>query len=249
MPSCTKPIGGDPVAPGQCYYGAADTALMSGSAFTAPGAEFPTRPSCTVSGDCETAYQTAFGTAIPRSITASCGPGPGTPVSTRCSRDPARACISSSDCAAGDTCIDSLAPPSGCFDSASNSCRFTPRVMVQDNWGWCSGECRGRTVAGNLEDNAGVKVKHPFGGCYTGNVFNGTETEKIRFNTRSTIASRGPGVTPADLYVAGNLPLAGECSSDLPSSDPRSLEIQKTSRPWIVYPGSLQLRRSDEIAR
>lgn len=248
LPTCTKPlVGGAPVNYNQCYYGPSDSALMSGSTFATPGIEFSTRPSCSVVADCATAYQTALGVAMPASITGvSCGPGTGALVSTRCSRDPSRVCTpgapftSPEGCAAGDTCIDSLAPPSGCFDATSNSCRFTPRVMIQDNWGWCSGECRGTTVAGNLEDVGGVKVKHPFGGCYTGNVFNGTLEERVRFNTKSTESTWGSG-TPASLYVTGDQrDKYGECSSDASGG---------SVRPWIVYPGSLQLRRSDEIAR
>jgi hypothetical protein len=239
LPSCTNTIGGRPVEPGQCYYGVADGALMSSGEFGS--GTFSSRPTCSVDTDCSAAYQRATGVAMPGTITANCGPGGGTRTATRCSRDPARACTSDSGCAAGDTCIDSLAPPSGCFDSASNSCRFTPRVMVQDNWGWCSGECRGRTVAGNLEDNAGVKVKHPFGGCYTGNVFNGTNEERVRFNTKSTETTVGPG-GPGELYVTGSGADSkyGECRPDASGG---------TIRPWVVYPGSLQLRRSDEIAQ
>jgi hypothetical protein len=135
----------------------------------------------------------------------------------------------------GDICIDALAPVNGCFDAASNSCRFTPRVMVQDNWGWCTGECRNTVVGGNLEDTASTKVRHPYGGCYVGNVFNGTNEQRVRFNTRSTVPRPGGPVSEASLYVVPT----NECS---PSG------ATNTVRPWVVYPGSLQLRRSDEVA-
>lgn len=233
LPSCTSPTGVPVVAPGQCYFGDGDDVLGN------PMSGFTTRPACTVVADCATVLNDVYGEPLPAGST--CGPPPVDPadlVATRCSRDPSRSCTADSDCAVGDTCIDALAPPSGCFDAASNSCRFTPRVMVQDNWGWCSGECRNTLVGGNLEDTASVKVRHPYGGCYVGNVFNGTEDQKVRFNNRSTNADTGIGVGAAQLYVVPGAE-AGECNPAASGG---------TVRPWVVYPGSLQLRRSDEVS-
>lgn len=235
LPSCAAVAGGTSAAvdPGRCYFGRTwDGFLLSG---------LSERPSCTARAECETAFRAAAGasTEIPPDL--SCGPS-GPTVTTRCSRDPAKACSTSAECAPGDECVESLAPPGGCFDSASNACRFTPRVMLQDNWGWCTGECRNEIVGGNLEDSSTVTVKHPYGGCYVGNVFNGTQSSRTRFNTRAGSAEPNPPSVPASQhYVTGNDEDTGlgECR----------LENSGTRRPWIVYPGSLQLRRSDEIAR
>ncbi len=227
------------VGAGQCYFGPIQDGFLMSDVFTAG------RPSCTTITDCQTAYNNTLGllpgSALPAD--SSCGPAAaaGPTVTTRCSNDPSRTCTPGvpGTCAPGDTCIEGLAPPGGCFDTASNSCRFTPRVMVQDNWGWCTGECRSRLVGGNLEDGADVTIKHPYGGCYVGNVFGGSLNQKIRINDRSSVAEPAAGTTEGQLYVNGNLREAGECS----------LESGGTSRrPWIVYPGSLQLRRSDELA-
>ena len=264
LPSCTtSPTGATVVPPGQCYFGRAFDALLTGS--------MPSRPVCRVAAgnaDCITAYRDAFGGDPTFSLSdISCGTPPGPTVSTRCSRDPQRLCTTSADCAAGDQCIDALAPPDGCFDAASNACRFTPRVMLQDNWGWCTGECRNTIVGGNLEDTGTcsgapertcradsecasgqtcvLSVLHPYGGCYVGNVFNGTQSSRVRFNTRASERTTGP--VPANHNVTGYISeTSGECSLNLPGSG--TLRLQ-SSRPWIVYPGSLQLRRSDEIVR
>lgn len=235
LPSCTAVFGGGAlIPPGQCYFGPVEDGFLMSDVFVGG------RPTCSVQADCLAAYRGALGTDPDAPAAVSCGTpaDPTSLVTTRCSRDPNRTCRTSADCAVGDTCLDALAPPSGCFDAASNSCRFTPRVMVQDNWGWCSGECRNTVVGGNLEDSSTTKVRHPYGGCYVGNVFNGTDTQRTRFNTRSTVAQPLPpptGPSDSQLYVVPT----NECSPAGPSA---------TVRPWVVYPGSLQLRRSDEVA-
>ncbi len=243
LPSCTAVVGGGALIPaGQCYFGPTVDGFLMTDVFVGG------RPVCSAVSDCQAAYTSALGllpsTALPPLSSCGTPSDPTLLVTTRCSRDPARACSPSNPCAVGDTCIDALAPPNGCFDAASNSCRFTPRVMIQDNWGWCSGECRNTVVGGNLEDTADVKVRHPYGGCYVGNVFNGTTEQKTRFNTRAGTAL--PGTTrPENHYVTGGggtppltLDRQGECAVNITGS---------TIRPWVVYPGSLQLRRSDEL--
>ncbi|MCC6563583.1 hypothetical protein IT087_01690 [Candidatus Uhrbacteria bacterium] len=238
LPSCTAVVGGGSVIPaGQCYFGPTVDGFLMTDLFVGG------RPTCSTASpaaglaDCQAAYTSALGllpsTTLPSGSSCGTPTDPTLNVTTRCSRDPARACSPTSPCAVGDTCIDALAPPNGCFDAASNSCRFTPRVMIQDNWGWCSGECRNTIVGGNLEDTASVKVRHPYGGCYVGNVFNGTFEQRTRFNTQSTVARSG-AVTTQNLYVVPN----NECNPANSGS---------TVRPWVVYPGSLQLRRSDEV--
>ncbi len=152
----------------------------------------------------------------------------------RCSRDPERSCSTNADCAAGDTCIArGLAPKGGCWDPATNSCRFTPRLMLQDNWGWCSGECRAIQVAGSMDDAPSATVKHPFGGCYSGRVHNELDPT-VRFNT--------PPSDPTDRSGIYLMP-ADECSESFPTTS--GINTQK--RPWIVFPGSLQLRSSGEL--
>jgi hypothetical protein len=141
----------------------------------------------------------------------------------RCSRDNETAC--SAGCAAGDSCVyDMMAPPSdpaaetgGCFDEANNRCMFTPRIMVIDNWGWCSGECRSalHPQSGKLIDAANASILHPNGGCF--------DASGIRSNVSSRII--GPN----------------ECSTD------RSERGSAAARPWIVFPGAVQLLPGREL--
>ncbi|MBP7133702.1 hypothetical protein KBA73_00645, partial [Patescibacteria group bacterium] len=187
------------------------------------------RPSCTTDLSCAATLRTRTG--LPAGITdegivdlgVMCvGAAPVTTVNTRCSRDPSRLCTPATvtnDCGAGDSCVAGLAPPGGCWDDSVKSCRFTPRVMVQDNWGWCTGECRNQVSAGTLTDNFTANLttpaaKHVYGGCYSGNVL-GTNVQ-----TKSNVSSD---------YGFNN-----ECST---GSMP-----DKNLRPWIVYPGSVNLR-------
>jgi hypothetical protein len=236
------------VPPNTCYYGRILDGFILHDVF-----DFH-RPTCSTLSDCATALNAAGGgTATLGSgsyADASCGP-PATAavVSGRCSRDPNRTCTPGStaafpaagSCAPGDTCLTNLAPTNGCFDSTSNSCRFTPRVLVVDNWGWCSGECRNTIVGGNLTDASGSTVLHPYGGCYMGNVYGGVSTERTRYNTKSnTLDTAGD---PSSLYTTGRLTgdsAYGECN-------PSNTSVP-TQRPWTVYPGALELRRSSEIA-
>ncbi len=154
----------------------------------------------------------------------------------RCSRDSNRTCPtpgSNTGCAPGDVCLENLAPVGGCFDASLRQCRFTPRVMLQDNWGWCTGECRSSTTGGFPDDNfATAQVRHPNGGCWAGSTL-GSAKQNIRINTRATGANGVPG----------NVVLPdSECNENYPNTSHASI------RPWIVYPGSLQLRESGELA-
>jgi hypothetical protein len=241
---------------GQCYFGRANDDYFLTNYFG--GTRLTCTPGPTGLSDCQTAYyaSTARDRGGPDLISlgygsytdASCGPpAASTALSGRCSRDPARPCGPTAACAVGDSCVTNLAPPAGCFDTLSNSCRFTPRVIVQDNWGWCTGECRNTLSGGALVDGPDPvtrvrpNVLHPYGGCYTGNVYGGSATEKVRFNTKASTLDTGGD--PSSLYVTGKLigdtPF-GECN---PNNPPNS-----TNRPWIVYPGALELRRNSEIA-
>lgn len=159
----------------------------------------------------------------------------------RCSRDPNRTCLtpgSNAGCAPGDICLEGLAPVGGCFDREFQTCRYTPRVMIQDNFGWCTGECRNGLTGGQPDDLTTNTVKHPNGGCWAGQTL-GNDVPNIRFNTSAGNAnSTGNTVLNRDTEECReNLPLPTD-----PSAAPNPL------RPWIVYPGSLQLRQSGELA-
>lgn len=246
----------DVVAPssghaGTCFFGSVDSFMIDGR----------TRPTCTATGtagrtQCQTAYQAVFGSTGTPADTLnafSCGPSldgaaiPVLPTATqgRCSEDTTRFCNANSDCAAGDTCIAAgLAPPGGCWDDLNNACRFTPRVFLQDNWGWCSGECRSQVAGDTLTDAPGSPVKHPYGGCYSpvplgGNV----ETQSVRYNTQPIADRDHPNQLTGydrDIGVAARL----ECAMDRPLGAFTSTGVQsmRNFRPWIVFPGSVQLR-------
>ncbi|MSR84850.1 hypothetical protein EXS71_00170 [Candidatus Uhrbacteria bacterium] len=161
----------------------------------------------------------------------------------RCSRDPNRGCTTPQQeigniplrCAAGDICIPTgLAPNRGCWDKKVNACRFTPRVMLQDNWGWCSGECRTKIKDNQLQDDGSDnEVLHPYGGCYSWGLADGIREGTIK----STNEVRA---------TFGRL-LNNECNSTNPDFQSLNSGYTQNYRPWIVYPGSLQLRSSGEL--
>lgn len=167
-------------------------------------------------------------------------PSCGTPAG-RCSRDPNKTCTPGAPvelvntagippgpgCSPGDICLPAadIAPnldlttgQAGCFDALTNSCKFTPRVMVQDNWGWCTGECRGSVLGGTLADS-NPYVLHPYGGCYSASPYAAPQTTRLN----------SAPITRLD----------NECLATNPdSSSSRTDHL----RPWIVYPGSIQIR-------
>jgi hypothetical protein len=99
-----------------------------------------------------------------------------------CARNPERLCTGLTDvttCGAGDQCIIDLAPKGGCWDSATLACHFTPRVLIEDNWGWCTGECRSNVIT----------------------------TPAVGDTPASTQLSDDPASTPADRMAA--LPICG----------------------------------------
>lgn len=158
-------------------------------------------------------------------------PAPSTTFTRRCERDPARVCDTNAQCAVGDRCVDGLAPPSdlvsqtgGCWDDQAQNCRFTPRIMLQDNWGWCTGECRNQSDGGGgLQDNlsqsssAAPSALHPYGGCYSGQAQGSAQS--VRANAS------------ADVFIK-------ECSIEAPPGG----SVPSRIRPWIVYPGSINLK-------
>ena len=119
------------------------------------------------------------------------------------------------DCQTGSLRSD-LAPSGGCFDSANNACRFTPRVSIKDAWGWCTGDCRTKNSAGSLVDYIGDQsskpsgytnpMLHPNGGCYDGSSVKTNNSPKDSLNSN-------------------------ECKTSL----------EGKSQAWIVYPGAIQL--------
>ncbi|USN52095.1 MAG: hypothetical protein H6759_03610 [Candidatus Nomurabacteria bacterium] len=118
---------------------------------------------------------------------------------------------------------------SGCFDTTTNSCYFTPRLQVMDNWGWCTGECRADNTNGVLGDVSSSKILHPYGGCYAGanpDPEEVSDTGEVRLNTNLTREL-------LDVNEDGPAFIRNECS--IVSGSP-------TARPWVVYPGAVQLR-------
>lgn len=149
-----------------------------------------------------------------------------------CNRDNTQKCTvatEKTDCAPGDKCVAGIAPPGGCFDETNNACRFTPRVIIKDAWGWCSGECRAEDLGnGKLGMGfAGVNnILLPYGGCYdaTGETLNRDSKQ--------------------DLYVSGDPSLIGSSvprTRNMCDPYPKSADKVKSFRPWTVFKGSLQL--------
>jgi hypothetical protein len=145
----------------------------------------------------------------------------------RCLRRPDIVCnaLSESDIVCGgDPCVAGLAPPpvngapiGGCFDTQKNICMFTPRVMLKDSFNWCTGECRTVKTAVGYVDSLSSKVKHVYGGCW-----DGTETSK-NTNINQQIMLEGLNNT-------------NECSLNPSTTTPAN-----GYRPWIVYPGAVEI--------
>ncbi len=135
----------------------------------------------------------------------------GTSVVGRCSRDNSRTCAAG--CGPTDSCVDTMSAPGGCYDSANNRCLFTPRVMIIDNWGWCSGECRGATnQVGKLVDVSKSPVLHPNGGCYDASLVrnNIDFTTAIGPNECSTLSISNSADRPWIVYPGSIVLLPGE---------------------------------------
>jgi len=238
LPSCQTGL--SIVGPNQCYFGVWHGLIMF-ELFRDESEPI----SCRVVDDCNTAYRDAEASDSDAPAGTSCGLPPTDVISFRCSRDTNRACTPGAPdtCAPGDECIQNLAPVGGCFDETINSCRFTPRVQVQDNWGWCAGECRSASTGGQPDDSTNASIKHPYGGCFSAETLNSARPN-IRFNTKAgdgTEYDASREYSAALNYVAGYA--NSECSSELPNKVyPETMKL----RPWVVYPGSIQLRFSGE---
>lgn len=153
----------------------------------------------------------------------------------RCSGSTQISCTDDTSCPAGDHCLKDVAPYSnfntktgGCFDVQTNTCRYTPRVMLVDNWGWCTGECRGLiSPQSHLPvDNASVdRVVHPNGGCYDASLLrdNSNITKIVGYNECSMTPEESTGAQfPSDSTATVN-------------------KTDAIYRPWIVFPGSVSL--------
>ena len=119
----------------------------------------------------------------------------------------------------GDKCLAGLARPGGCFDEVKNSCRFTPRVLLKDNWGWCTGECRQQYTGQSLTYGpiGTEEIPHVNGGCYD------FSKDVVNYDVDNN--------NSLDDEIFDNPALANECNPDNAGS----------ARPWIVYNGALQL--------
>ncbi|MFH1009023.1 MAG: hypothetical protein V1800_16235, partial [Candidatus Latescibacterota bacterium] len=155
----------------------------------------------------------------------ACDPLKLKPCETYCTGNPDLKCDSDGDCGLGDKCVDYLAPSvgGGCYDAQKVACRYTPKVMLKDSWNWCTGECRAGSIVGDtLFDAANTKVRHIYGGCWDG-------TETVRNTDLET--------TIMDAKLGYN-----ECrESAITKDDANKDKIFKNIRPWIVYPGSVQI--------
>jgi hypothetical protein len=136
-----------------------------------------------------------------------------------CSSNPKITCTTAANCPAGDTCVTGIADFNACFDATANACRFTPRVYLMDNWGWCTGECRASLRNGLPVDNTSRSdsfVLHPNGGCY--------DITRTKRNTDSPISQ--PITNINECAIARPTTVAGG---------------REHLRPWIVFPGSIQI--------
>lgn len=144
-----------------------------------------------------------------------------------CNRDNTKSCTTDSQCGPGDRCLTNvdIAPPKGCFDSNNNACRFTPRVILKDNWGWCSGECRVEVLGGGKlgPGFGGVNnILLPNGGCYDGS----GQTLNTDGKTTFYVYDNGSGTR-----------YRNTCDPNLTTQSGKPTSI----RPWIIFQGALQL--------
>ncbi len=254
LPRCSNrnPLNVDPgrelvvpsnVRAGTCFFGEFDSIAMEAER---------DRPSCQNVSECQRYFTTRYPEAASANTSNfSCGPISQTreytlpgPTQARCSGDASRVCTDDTDCAAGDRCVSGgLAPPGGCFDETAGVCRYTPRVLIRDNWGWCTGECRSVRLGGALADPNDALIVHPYGGCYSAVPLGSVKPyeQATRLNTDGNVSS----------FVPDRENNYDECSVAAPSgrftsaksgSTPLQAQSTRNNRPWIVFPGSIQLR-------
>lgn len=81
------------------------------------------------------------------------------------------------DCRPGEGTNERMAPKDGCYDANLNMVRYTPRVMVMDNWNWCTGNCKEpvEPTPFNFNNLNRYPIRHPNLGCWDGT--------SVRYNT------------------------------------------------------------------
>jgi hypothetical protein len=141
-----------------------------------------------------------------KDINVSCDSG------NRCENEPDIVCATDSQCRIGESCVSGLAPRGGCYNEALYRCRFTPRILIQDNWGWCTGDC---TQANESQPNStfgDYNIRHHNGGC-----LDASDT-KINIDVMND--------------PSGSQPLPNECRSEV---------VNPRYRPWVIYQGSVEV--------
>lgn len=137
------------------------------------------------------------------------------------------------DAVIGEIALDRLAPSNGCYDADLKMLRFTPRIMVTDNWGWCTGNCseskereakpvlfdsnKPETFGGYGDANR-YEIRHPNKGCWDGS--------SVSYNTDPLAKSTFGVIDPS---YPGKV-IESECS-----------ENNTRGRPWVVFQGSVEL--------
>lgn len=146
--------------------------------------------------------------------------------SKRCEHEPDVVCTTNAQCRPNEKCVSGLAPSGGCLNSTLNRCRYTPRVMVMDNWGWCTGDCtqKGEAQPGGASVSSEKLTRHPFGGCWDGS--------KTKLNTQVML----------DPLNAKSM--INECMPQNLSNTWLTFWL-KTYRPWVVYNGSVEVGYAD----
>ncbi|MFA6447603.1 MAG: hypothetical protein WCW31_05125 [Patescibacteria group bacterium] len=143
----------------------------------------------------------------------------------RCEHNPDVVCSVNADCRPNEKCVMGLSPMGGCLNSVLNRCRYTPRVMVMDNWGWCTGDCtqKGEEQPGGAAVSREKLIRHPNGGCW-----DGSQT-KINYE---------------EVKQTNSATLSNECSS-IGLADKDLTLWQKLYRPWAMFNGSVEVGYSE----
>ncbi|MDD5438099.1 MAG: hypothetical protein PHC70_03060 [Patescibacteria group bacterium] len=145
----------------------------------------------------------------------------------RCAGEPNLSC---DYCKSGEACVPGLAPQGGCYNQNLNHCRFTPRVMVFDNWGWCTGDC---SSAQDGKDDKHL-VRHPNLGCYDGSRTK-INSEVMSNPANSKTIAQKTMWSGVEMTECNDLNEVGD--NNFISKD----DIYFTRRPWVIYNGSIEV--------
>jgi hypothetical protein len=146
-----------------------------------------------------------------RNISTACDAG------NRCENEPDVVCSSNAQCRVGESCVSGLAPRGGCYNESLYRCRYTPRIMVKDNWGWCTGDCTQTNESQPNSTFGDYNIRHPNGGCL--------DASDTKLNT-----------VVANNTDASTLP--NECRAEI---------VNPLYRPWIIYQGSVEVSYESAI--